>query len=258
MKVMKPLKTKQIPTGDNYIYEIKYDGGSAVLRKQKGIVEIRHSDNPNLQNHKYPELVKDLKFLKDGTYIAELCVFNESGVSHFPSFLKRQCENRFKIEQRSKTYPVVAMIYDMTSDNGDDCVEESLLDRKRMLQHNVRESEHIKIVPYYPKPEPVLEQKDVLEGIVIKDLRTPYRFDSRDGWYKYRFNKEETVKCVEYEEHPVGIVLKTESGKRINLAGPRSEIAKQKIIDDGEVFVEISYNGKSEKGFRFTSVKRVL
>ena len=264
MKVMKPLKIAEIPHGDKYIYEVKYDGGSAEIIKKGESIFIYHSGNPDIQNYKYPELLNDFKTFKDGHYIAELVVFNsESPGGHFPSFLKRQCENQFLIEKRRHSFPVTAMVYDMVSDNGDSCANETLHDRKKMLALNAREGNHIKLVKYYDTPDPILCKKNVFEGVVIKDLNSVYRFDRRDGWFKYRFNKEETVKCVSYENWESsggvsGIVMTTVDGKRVNLAGPRAEEAKQKINDSGAVLVELSYNGKSEKGFRFTTVKRVL
>lgn len=259
--VMKPKKLDTLPKlRDKFIYEWKYDGGSCVIEKQGNRTSIFHSDNATNVSYKYPELIKDINnSVKDGTYIAELCVVSPRFVGGaFPLFLKRQCENSFKIQQRSKQYPITAMTYDIVSDGLENLCNDSLLDRKKMLEMNVKEAKHIKLVKYFTKPDSILKMKDTLEGIVIKDINTPYRFNRRDGWFKYRFNKEEVVRCVRFEDHPVGIVLFTEDNKKFNLPGPRAELAKRIIKDNGFVDTEISYQSKSDKGFRFAVVKRVL
>lgn len=255
---MKPKKIDTIPEGDKFIYEIKYDGGSAVIEKYQDTVKIYHNKNPDPQEYKYPELVEDcLHYLKDGVYICEIVVFNQ-GISDFSLFQKRQVENKMKIQLRRKLYPVTAMIYDVIKVNGQDVTDYALLDRKKILSERVFDSKHIKIVEYFNKPDKLLRLKDKIEGIVIKDVNSTYKFGKRDGWFKYRFNIEETIKCVSYEVTPVGIVLITEDGRRINLAGHRSEIAKRKIDEDGEVLVEVSYYQKTKDGFRFPVVKRII
>ena len=259
--LMKPKKIGNIPDNPDgkYIYEIKYDGGSAVIEKYGDTVKIYHNKNPDPQEYKYPELVEGaLRCLKDGIYVCEIVVFNKEGISDFSLFQKRQLENKVKIQFRRQLYPVTAMVYDIIRANGEDVTDYPLLERKKMLSERVFDNSHIRLVEFFSKPEPILKLKDKVEGIVIKDVNSTYKFGKRDGWFKHRFNKEETVKCVSYEVTPTGIVLITEDGRRINLAGHRSEIAKKRIDEDGEVLVEVSYHQKTKDGFRFPVVKRIV
>ena len=262
LSLMKPKKTDTIlPTG-NRIYEIKYDGGSAVLEKKAGLFQVFHGGNPNPVTYKYPELQAASVTLRDGVYVAELCVLDHGNAGgYFPSYLKRQCENRFQITLRTKTYPITAMVHDIVEHEGHSCTHLPLSERKKLISYLTGSIIHS--VPFWDNPDPVLSLKDSLEGIVIKDLDTPYLFGKRNSWYKFRFNKEETVRFVSYEEWAKktgeeGLVLITKEGRRVTLSGPRIHQARESMEEKGYVLAEISYNGKTDNGFRFTTVKRIL
>jgi len=261
MTLMKPLKTKELPKGDNIVYELKFDGGSARINKQGEKIEIFHGDREIVQTHKYPEVVSELQKQKDGLYIAEICVIDsEHPGGNFNLYQKRMCENFFKIQRRSKQYPVTLVIHDVID------IDEPLLTRREILKKRISPSLHVKVIGQYDSPEPILElQKKygTIEGIVAKSIDSKYRMDTRSGWWKKRFNIEDTVKVVEYEEWEKsdgtpGIVMTTDDGKRINLAGPKQYEAKEKIDATGFAMVEIAYHKVSDKGFRFTTVKRIL
>jgi ATP-dependent DNA ligase len=242
-----------------YIFEVKYDGGSSKISKNGNEVLIFHGKNPNPQNMKYPDLIPDiLTNVKDGEYIAELCVLDKEGVSNFTNYMKRQLSNKMKINFVKDIFPVVAVFHDIVKNGSENVNDFALMDRKKILEKNIKNSKHIQLIKYYEKPDEIVKQKDVLEGVVIKKRDSPYVFGKRQNWFKFRFNTEETVKCTNYEDTETGIVLITEDGRRVNLAGDRSEIAKHKIMNDGCVIVEIAYHERTMQGFRFTSVKRVL
>jgi ATP-dependent DNA ligase len=264
IELMKPKKVESMSGFDKqekYIYEIKEDGGSAIIYKHGDTVQIFHgfSDSLVVQNYKYPELVEECKTnLKDGEYPCELCVFKD-GVSQFNLYLKRQSESKVKIDFLKDLFPITAVIYDITKDGDEDITNVPLLERKKILSKNVTDGKHIKLIEYSNKPDKILEQKDKLEGVVIKDINSFYRFGKRDGWFKFRFNIEETLKIEKFEDTQTGIVLITNDGGRINLAGNRSSEAKRKIMNGGFVEVEIAYHEKNEDGhYRFAKVKRVL
>lgn len=261
MTLMKPLKTKELPEGENIVYELKYDGGSARVKIEGQKVEIYHGEKEVIQTHKYPEVFEELKSQKDGLYIVEICVLDDKHIGgNFQSFLKRQCENFYKIRRRSKKYPVTFLIHDVID------IDEPLSRRRKLLEERIIPTRHVKLIDQFDTPDTILEAQKIygtIEGIVAKDKDSKYRFDSRVGWWKKRFNVEDTVKAVRYEkwlkdDGTPGIVLFTEDEKKINLSGPRQHEAISKIDTEGFVMLEIAYHKVSDKGFRFTTVKRVL
>ncbi|MBS3748135.1 MAG: ATP-dependent DNA ligase [Candidatus Thermoplasmatota archaeon] len=256
---MKPEKISDIPIDTRYLYEIKYDGGSGFIVKKNNKVDIFHNGNNTPVTYRYPELVTNcLQYLKNGIYVSELIVpSNQFPNGDFDLFQKRQVENRFKINRRKQKLPVKAIIYDILH-NGTDLKNDGLLKRKEILHKSVMDSNHIQVIESFKHPKKILDMKDTCEGIVIKELNSVYIHGKRTGWFKKRFNIERVVRFVDYEPTETGIVLLTEKQKRVNLAGKRSETARELINNEGYVDCEISFNKETGNGFRICNVKRLI
>jgi len=257
--LMKPKKAP-LPLGENIVYELKYDGGSSRVKVEGGKVEIFHGAKDVPQTHKYPEVIDDLKKQKDGLYIAEIVVIDaEHPGGCFNKYQKRMCEDFFKIRKRAKLYPTTFIIHDILE------TDSPFIERRKVLKKKITPTSRVKVIDAYSSPKPIMELQEkygTVEGTVAKDINSKYEMNSRNGWWKERFNVEETVKVVDWEEWikkdgNEGIVMITDDNKRINLSGPRQYKAKEKILDNGFVMVEISYHKASDKGFRFTTVKRI-
>jgi ATP-dependent DNA ligase len=287
MELMKPRQIEN-PTANNdvekllepfiknkeeYIWQIKYDGGSSKIDKTENSINIFHGDNPNRQNVKYPELMQEFKEQKNCEYIVELCVFDENGVSVLNKYQKRcHTDNKIKIEYFLKdAFPVVAIVHDVTKIGDTDVTRWTYIDRLKFLKENLIETPHIKLIESFDNPFEIINRQkklmamekcvNFIEGIVLKKKTSPYLFGKRDEWWKVRWNKEETVKCITFEDTQTGIVLITEDGRRINYAGDeKSREAKQIIIEEGCVIVELVYHMKTPTGYRDASeveIKRV-
>ena len=263
-KLMKPKKVNSIEgfnTGE-YVFEVKLDGGSGLLVKKDDKLEVYHGSGER-RSYRYPDVRSEGNLLKDGVYACELCVFNDDNVTDFSLFQRRQVEKNFLIEVRSKRFPIVAMVYDVLFNGKEDVRDYDLLERKKILEKNVVDGNHIRLVEFYENVNPILTMRDKIEGVVIKHKYSKYLCGKRDKWYKYRFNREETVKIIDFEEWSGdngldGVILITEDGRRVNLAGRDSYRAKEMLKENGEITVEICYHSKTEKGFRFPVVKRIL
>src|SRR5918912_3457742 len=62
------LRTDALPSGDQWLYELKLDGYRAIAFKRSGAVHLR-SRNDNDFNGRYPAVVKSLKKLPENTVI---------------------------------------------------------------------------------------------------------------------------------------------------------------------------------------------
>jgi len=264
IKPMDCKEVKEIPREDNLIYERKYDGFRAIVTVDKNKqVKICHGDSPNVLNFRYPDLVKEFQVQPPGIYDGEICAFNEDGISIRQNVAKRQCKNRRKISIVTKKYPVSFMAFDLLKDKTGNSIKlDHLINRKIALQQQLKTTAKIASVSYEETPDNLLNKEGIIEGIVVKGLYSVYEEGKRTGaWRKKRFNQEETVKVVEYEEYtrngtPAGITLITETGGRINLPGPRAEGARKAIDNDGYVMVEIEFYKKVENGYEFPRVKK--
>ncbi|WP_441005684.1 ATP-dependent DNA ligase, partial [Streptomyces rhizosphaericus] len=57
MKVMKPIASSEIPTGEDWLYEVKYDGFRCVLHWEKDTIRLTSKNAKNLSDS-FPEVVE--------------------------------------------------------------------------------------------------------------------------------------------------------------------------------------------------------
>ena len=97
------LRTDSLPSGEQWLYELKLDGYRAIAFKRNGAVHLR-SRNDNDFNGRYPAVVEALKKLPDDTVIdGEVVAFDQEGR---PSFNALQ-------NYGSAPAPVVYYVFDV-------------------------------------------------------------------------------------------------------------------------------------------------
>jgi bifunctional non-homologous end joining protein LigD len=76
------LRTDSLPSGEQWVYELKLDGYRAVAFKRNGAVHLR-SRNDNDFNARYPAVVKALVKLPDTVIDGEVVAFDQEGRPSF-------------------------------------------------------------------------------------------------------------------------------------------------------------------------------
>ena len=179
------LRTDSLPTGEQWLYELKLDGYRAIAFKRNGIVSLR-SRNDNDFNARYPAVVNALGKLPDNTVIdGDVVAFDEEGR---PSFNALQ-------NYGSAPAPVVYYVFDVLVLSGRDVRGEPLRNRRELLEKRV--------LPKLPQPVqyavplnadlPVLIESvkaHGFEGLVAKRWNSRYEPGLRSGaWMKMRVNR---------------------------------------------------------------------
>src|SRR5918911_776400 len=179
------LRTDSLPSGEQWLYELKLDGYRAIAFKRNGNVSLR-SRNDNDFNVRYPAVVKALANLPDNTVIdGEIVAFDPKGR---PSFNALQ-------NYGSAPAPVVFYVFDVLMLSGRDLRREPLQKRRELLEK--------KVLPKLPEPVrysapldadlPVLIESvkaHGFEGLVAKRRNSAYEPGLRTGaWMKMRVNR---------------------------------------------------------------------
>src|SRR3954467_14121092 len=179
------LRADSLPSGEQWLYELKLDGYRALAFKRNGEVSLR-SRNDNDFNERYPAVVKALGKLPDNTVVdGEVVAFDQDGR---PSFNALQ-------NYGSAPAPVVYYVFDVLVLAGEDLRREPLHNRRGLLEQ--------KVLPKLPEPVrysapldadlPVLIQSvkaHGFEGLVAKRRNSPYEPGLRSGaWMKMRVNR---------------------------------------------------------------------
>src|SRR5688572_22432233 len=121
------LRSDSLPSGEQWLYELKLDGYRAIAFKRDGMVHLR-SRNDNDFNARYPAVVAALARLPDNTVIdGEVVAFDEDGR---PSFNALQ-------NYGSARAPVVYYVFDLLVLAGRDVTSEPLEKRRELLERRV-------------------------------------------------------------------------------------------------------------------------
>lgn len=270
-KPMKPKKIEQLPQDiEGKVFQEKIDGGSVVIDVELPNIDVIHARNVaskiiwNKVSYRYPELVNEIRqgnVLKDNcTYIGELTALDKDGIGRLWTFAQRShLENTFQIQRMSKLVPVVFFPHHVIRENGEMLETVTYEQILQILGKTVKEANsHIKPIPTFKTPEPLLERKGLIEGIIVKELDGCYHYGKRGfGWSKIKFLKEKIVKFISYEEQEIGIKLYTDENKPVHLAGHRIDIAIEEIKNNGFVLAEIEFYKETELGYRDCSIKRI-
>jgi bifunctional non-homologous end joining protein LigD len=179
------LRTDSLPSGEQWLYELKLDGYRAIAFKRNGEASLR-SRNDNDFNARYPGVVNALRTLPENTVIdGEIVAFDEDGR---PSFNALQ-------NYGSAAAPVVYYVFDVLILSGHDVRRAPLHERRELLETQV--------LPKLPEPVrysapldadlPVLIQSVKVhgfEGLVAKRRDSVYESGLRSGaWMKMRVNR---------------------------------------------------------------------
>src|ERR1044072_7411332 len=128
------LRTDSLPSGEQWLYELKLDGYRAIAFRRNGNVSLR-SRNDNDFNVRYPSVVKAPAQLPDNTVIdGEIVAFDHEGR---PSFNALQ-------NYGSAPAPVVFYVFDVLVLSGQDLRREGLQKRRELLEQ--------KVLPTLPEP----------------------------------------------------------------------------------------------------------
>jgi bifunctional non-homologous end joining protein LigD len=182
---MHPLRTDRLPSGDQWLYELKLDGYRAIAFKRAGRICLR-SRNDNDFSARYPDVVKGLAKLPDDTVIdGEIVAFDEEGR---PSFNALQSYG-------SAAGPVVYYVFDVMVLGGRDLMREPLESRRALLERRVlpKLADPVRYAAPLDAALPVLIQSvkaQGLEGLVAKRRSSIYEPGLRSGaWMKMRVNR---------------------------------------------------------------------
>jgi bifunctional non-homologous end joining protein LigD len=177
----------------DWLFEPKYDGYRALAMINNGEIEL-FSRNHLSFNKLFSLIISELKKIKSTVVIdGEVVVENAHGVSQFQLLQNYQRTGKGNL----KYY-----VFDLLHLNGIDVRGMPLIERKELLQLLVTKYpfKNIILSPYiigngiaqYKKAE-----KKSLEGIIAKEIHSPYRAGRKTGeWLKIKItNEEEAIIC---------------------------------------------------------------
>src|SRR3954470_2685080 len=238
--------SRDLPPGDNWAYEIKWDGVRAIGYAEGGRLRLE-SRNGNSITPRYPELRELGRALgaHEAILDGEVVALDESGRPSFQRLQRRMhLTSEGQVRRLAQSEPVVYMIFDLLWLDGHSLMAESYETRPARLTelalggptwqapaHHVGDGEAMLAA----------SRAQELEGIVAKRLDCPYIPGRRSpGWVKIK-NKRTT-------EVVVGGWMPGEGSRSGRLGA---------LVVGFPVDGELRYAGRAGSGFTEAELKRV-
>lgn len=182
--------TKKIPTGREWLFEIKYDGYRIVSYVENDNVKMLTRNNKDYTS-KFKDIKESLKKMKQTSFVVdgEVVSFDSKGRSDFGLLQKK-----LKVGQGEIYY----VIFDLLALNGEDLRELPLLERKKKLKLLFAKADNKLIFSSFVvgkgKESMTLALENNLEGIIAKKINSKYQGERNEDWLKIKcYSRQEFV-----------------------------------------------------------------
>jgi DNA ligase D-like protein (predicted polymerase)/DNA ligase D-like protein (predicted ligase)/DNA ligase D-like protein (predicted 3'-phosphoesterase) len=234
------------PSGDDYIYEIKWDGIRAMISLEDEKITIK-TRNQNNVTDQFPELLLGPKAFRatNGLFDAEIVCLDPQGKPDFKKVINRlMASGETTIQKLSRSLPVHCYIFDCLYLDGRALINEPLLKRKEWLVDAIRADTPYRVSEHVDDGAFLFEaaKEHVLEGIIAKRKDGRYIPGKRsDLWIKVKVRQ--TAECL--------VIGYTEGKGNRGQAFGALHIAEK--TENGNV-----YRGKVGTGFDDNTIKEMF
>jgi bifunctional non-homologous end joining protein LigD len=191
---------EEVPTGDDWIHEIKFDGYRTLCRVDQDDVRLLTRTAQDWTS-KYGPMAKEAKKIPADSALldGEMVWVDDKGQSHFQGLQNALSEKNYR--------RIVYYVFDILFLNGQDLRDVPLVDRKALLEKLLKSSKSRKILysRHWTNQGPAMYRKSCemkLEGIISKKARSKYH-SGRDGdWLKNKCTLRQEFVIGGYTDSP--------------------------------------------------------
>jgi ATP-dependent DNA ligase len=193
----------EIPTGEGWQYEPKWDGFRCLAFRDGEKVELQSKSGQPLGRY-FPEVVEAVRALKPERFVldGEIAVPVEGTLS-FDDLLQRIHPAASRIKKLAEQTPAIYIVFDLlVDDRGTALIEHPLADRRARLEkfaeRFLRADGRVRLSPATEDLKQAHKwfaaAGSNLDGVIAKHLEMDYRSDERSGMVKVKNMR--TVECV--------------------------------------------------------------
>ncbi len=200
---MEALSIAEIPKGDGWLYEPKWDGFRCLAFRRGDQVLLQSKAGQPLGRY-FPELVEALRTLPAEQFVIDSeIIIMEDGHLAFDELLQRIHPAESRIRKLSVETPGTLMVFDLLVDtDGKPLVNFPLAERRQNLQvffSDIHNHDRVRLSPASKDRHDAEEWMGELgaaglDGIIAKRLDEPYHSGDRSGMVKIK--RLRTADCV--------------------------------------------------------------
>lgn len=236
---MAPISTDQITTGEDWGYQLKWDGVRILAGLDQNRVSL-YSRKLLDKTSLYPEIVQALSVLEDRRLLldGEVVYFHpELGRPVFQKVLQRERSRTVSTSAPLFTY----VLFDILVDGDEDLRKLPYLERHHRLKETVSDIPGLLTADLFLEGEPLWDwaEQRGWEGIVMKRLSSPYREGKKHrDWYKKKIAVNMAASAVAMiirEGRVASLVIADDDGNYIGRASlGLNEQTKKKLLQYAE------------------------
>ena len=200
---MEARSVEEIPTGDEWQYEPKWDGFRCLVFRDRDKIYLQSKNGQPLARY-FPDVADNLvttvtekQFILDGELVIPV-----GGALSFDELQLRLHPAASRVQKLAAAHPAVYIIFDLLSENGKSCMKLPLRNRREHLERfarsNLRSAKNIRLSPattdYGIATDWFRKSGHDLDGIVAKRLDAAYAAGERTAAVKIK--QIRTADCV--------------------------------------------------------------
>lgn len=214
---MLPTLTNEVPEGDNWVYEVKYDGFRTSLEWKEEGVRFISRNGKDLTEH-FPEVISFLEHYQDQvreflplSLDGEMVILKTNLCADFSLLQQRgRMKNMDKIKQHAQTFPAQFLCFDALQ-IGRNLQTRTFEKRKEEIKDlfsslgwplHISLLKPISLIPFYDDYQPLWKQLELAygEGIVAKQKHQSYQQGKRvKHWLKIKNWRKVTGFITEFD-----------------------------------------------------------
>lgn len=196
---MEAMLAAELPSGDKWQYEPKWDGFRCLARRDRGQVELISKSGKPLGRY-FPEVLEMLSGLKQKQFLldGELIVSVEDVLS-FDALQLRLHPAESRVRKLAKESPAELVLFDILELGGGDLADRPLSERRAALEqfHASTDERQLKLSPATRDRDTAIgwleRSGGALDGVIAKRLDQPYLPGERA---MVKVKPERTADCV--------------------------------------------------------------
>lgn len=197
---MEARTAANLPDGEGWLYEPKWDGFRCLAFRDGGALELRSKSGQPLARY-FPDAAAALLGLPRARFVldGELVVPKGSGFA-FEELQLRLHPAASRVAKLASAHPAAYLVFDLLAEDGVSLAERPLRERRPRLETFWAglETGDVRLSPASRDRAAALRWLDrlgpALDGLVAKRLDMPYRSGARDGMVKWK--RLRTADCV--------------------------------------------------------------
>ena len=199
---MEARSVEEIPTGDAWQYEPKWDGFRCVAFRRGDEVYLQSKNGQPLARY-FPDVVANVAKLSQQQFVLDgELVIPISGALSFDELQLRLHPAASRVQKLAVAHPAVYIVFDLLAEDGESYLKLNLRERRQLLEKfarsNLRSAKGVRLSPatndYRVASDWFRKTGRDLDGIIAKRLDAAYASGERTAAVKVK--QIRTVDCV--------------------------------------------------------------